>query len=165
MLLLQFQIKQNWWQHHDWLNFPLIWAALRTSQMWWCHKITKKFTVKSKQNLKLPFPCDCMLFFLLFHFDMGAMTLYQLFLSDRINLLGVFQQETIQRVSQKYNPGGYSHLKVVQGCAADMTPFFQANRRSLAYQFTINVPLMCPPCSSFGIWEFFAFLALFWPKF
>ena len=30
-----------------------------------------------------------------------------------------------------------------------MTPFFQASQRSLAYQFTTNVPLMCPPFSIF----------------
>ena len=42
------------------------------------------------------------------------------------------------------NPGGHLHWKVVQGCSAVMTPFFQASRRSLAYQFTINAPLMCP---------------------
>ena len=40
--------------------------------------------------------------------------------------------------------GGHSHWKVVWGCAAVMTPFFQASRRSLVYQFTINAPLMCP---------------------
>ena len=40
--------------------------------------------------------------------------------------------------------GGHSHWKVVPGCAAVMIPFFQASRRSLAYQFTINVLLMCP---------------------
>ena len=46
----------------------------------------------------------------------------------------------------KGNPmgGGHSHWKVVRGCAAVMTPFFQASRLSLAYQFTINVQLMCP---------------------
>ena len=40
--------------------------------------------------------------------------------------------------------GGHYHWKVVQGCAVVMTPFFQAKRCSLAYQFTINAPLMCP---------------------
>ena len=30
-----------------------------------------------------------------------------------------------------------------------MTPFFQATQRSLAYQFTINAPLLCPPFSNF----------------
>ena len=30
-----------------------------------------------------------------------------------------------------------------------MTPFFQATRRSLAYQFTITAPLLCPPFSNF----------------
>ena len=30
-----------------------------------------------------------------------------------------------------------------------MTPFFQASRRSLAYQFTVNAPLLCPLFSIF----------------
>ena len=30
-----------------------------------------------------------------------------------------------------------------------MTPFFQASRRSLAYQFTLNEPLVWPPFSIF----------------
>ena len=30
-----------------------------------------------------------------------------------------------------------------------MTPFFQVSRRSLAYQFTIIAPLLCPPFSNF----------------
>ena len=30
-----------------------------------------------------------------------------------------------------------------------MTPFFQASRRSLAYQFTVNAPLLWPPFSIF----------------
>ena len=30
-----------------------------------------------------------------------------------------------------------------------MTPFFQASRRSLGYQFTIIAPLLCPPFSNF----------------
>ena len=54
---------------------------------------------------------------------------------------------------------GHSHWKVVRGCAAVMTPFFHASRRSLAYQFTVNAPLMCPP------FQLLDFLALFWPKF
>ena len=41
-------------------------------------------------------------------------------------------------------PGGHSHWKGVWGCAAVMTPFFQASRRSLAHQFTVNAPLLCP---------------------
>ena len=42
-----------------------------------------------------------------------------------------------------FNPGGGGHWprKGVWGCAAVMTPFFQATRRSLAYQFTIIAPL------------------------
>ena len=42
-----------------------------------------------------------------------------------------------------------SPRKGVWGCAAVMTPFFQASRRSLAYQFTIIAPLLCPPFSNF----------------
>ena len=38
---------------------------------------------------------------------------------------------------------GISHWKVVRGCAAVMTPYFQVSRHFLACQFTINVPLMC----------------------
>ena len=45
--------------------------------------------------------------------------------------------------------GGHSHWKGVWGCAAVMTPFFQASRRSLAHQFTVNVPLSCPLFSIF----------------
>ena len=43
--------------------------------------------------------------------------------------------------------GGRSRWKEVRGCAAVMTPFFQASRRSLADQFTLNASLMCPPFS------------------
>ena len=45
--------------------------------------------------------------------------------------------------------GGHWPRKGVCGCAAVMTPFFQATRRSLAYQFTIIAPLYCPPFSNF----------------
>ena len=45
--------------------------------------------------------------------------------------------------------GGHSHWKGVWGCAAVMTSFFQASRRSLAHQFTVNVPLSCPLFSIF----------------
>ena len=45
--------------------------------------------------------------------------------------------------------GGHSHWKGVWGCAAVMTPFFQASCRSLAHQFTVNVPLSCPLFSIF----------------
>ena len=45
--------------------------------------------------------------------------------------------------------GGHSHWKGVWGCAAVMTPFFQASRRSLAHQFTLNAPLLCPLFSIF----------------
>ena len=45
------------------------------------------------------------------------------------------------------SPGGWGHWpwKGVWWCAAVMTPFFQATWRSLAYQFTIIAPLLCPP--------------------
>ena len=46
-------------------------------------------------------------------------------------------------------PGGHWPRKGVWGCAAVMTPFFQATWRSLAYQFTIIAPLLCPPFSNF----------------
>ena len=45
--------------------------------------------------------------------------------------------------------GGHWPRKGVWGCAAVMTPFFQATRRSLAYQFTIIAPLLMPPFSNF----------------
>ena len=45
--------------------------------------------------------------------------------------------------------GGHSHWKGVWGCAAVMTPFFQTSHRSLAYQFTVNAPLLCPFFSIF----------------
>ena len=47
------------------------------------------------------------------------------------------------------HPGGHWPRKGVWGCAAVMTPFLQASRRSLAYQFTIIAPLLCPPFSNF----------------
>ena len=40
-----------------------------------------------------------------------------------------------------------------------MTPFFQASQRSLAYQFTTNVPLMCPP-PPFSIFRKFCIFSL-----
>ena len=46
-------------------------------------------------------------------------------------------------------PGGHWPRKGVWGCTAVMTPFFQASRRSLAYQFAIIAPLLCPPFSNF----------------
>ena len=55
--------------------------------------------------------------------------------------------------------GGHSHMKGVWRCAAVMTPFFQVIRRSLAYQFTVNAPLLWLPFSCF-----FAFSAMFCPK-
>ena len=56
----------------------------------------------------------------------------------------------IGSVYQNLSPGGgHSHWKGVWGCAAVMTPFFQASRRSLAYQFTVIAPLLWPPFSNF----------------
>ena len=46
-------------------------------------------------------------------------------------------------------PGRHWPRKGVWGCAAVMTPFFQASQRSLAYQFTIIAPLLYPPFSNF----------------
>ena len=45
--------------------------------------------------------------------------------------------------------GGHSHWKGVLEWAAFLAPFFQASGRSLAYQFTVNVPLLCPLFSIF----------------
>ena len=63
------------------------------------------------------------------------------------------------------SPGGGGHWprKGVWGCAAVMTPFFQASRRSLAYQFTIIAPLICPPFSNFR--KFFHFQPCFGQNF
>ena len=47
--------------------------------------------------------------------------------------------------------GGHSHWKGV--CAAVMSPLFQASRRSLAHQLTVNAPLL---------WPRFQFLGNFW---
>ena len=44
-----------------------------------------------------------------------------------------------------------------------MTPFFQATQRSLAYQFTIIAPLLCPPFSNF--WKNFHFQPCFGQNF
>ena len=60
-------------------------------------------------------------------------------------------------------PGGHWPRKGVWGCAAVMTPFFQASRRSLAYQFTIIAPLLCPPFSNFR--KFFHFQPCFGQNF
>ena len=61
----------------------------------------------------------------------------------RVNFIQIWLNET-------HYPGGggggaHSHWKGVWGCAAVMTPFFQASRRSLAYQFTVNAPFLRPP--------------------
>ena len=44
-----------------------------------------------------------------------------------------------------------------------MTPFFQASRHSLAYQFTITASLLCPPFSNFR--KFFHFQPCFGQNF
>ena len=59
--------------------------------------------------------------------------------------------------------GGHWPRKGVWGCAAVMTPLFQASRRSLAYQFTIIAPLLCPPFSNFK--KFFHFQPCFGQNF
>ena len=59
--------------------------------------------------------------------------------------------------------GGHWPRKGVWGCAAVMTPLFQASRRSLAYQFTITAPLLCPPFSDFR--KFFHFQPCFGQNF
>ena len=60
-------------------------------------------------------------------------------------------------------PGGHWPRNGVWVCAAVTTPFFHTSRRSLAYQFPINAPLMCPPFSNFG--KICIFSLVFWPKF
>ena len=62
------------------------------------------------------------------------------------NLKDCFKHESSKHIDRR---GGHYYWKVVRGCAAVMTPFLQASRRSLAYQFTINALLMCPPFSIF----------------
>ena len=62
--------------------------------------------------------------------------------------------EISQQLQEPFGPlavpgGGHWPRKGVWGCAAVMTPFFQASRGSLAYQFTIIAPLLCPPFSNF----------------
>ena len=66
---------------------------------------------------------------------------------------------------QWWKPRGALTLESGRGicCAAVMTPLFQTSQCSLAFRFTIDVPLMCLPFSSFR--KKFAFSALFWPKF
>ena len=53
--------------------------------------------------------------------------------------------------------GGYSHWKVVQGCAVVMTPFFQVSRRSLAGSLVCQ--FYVPPI--FNLKKKIAFLACF----
>ena len=65
---------------------------------------------------------------------------------------------TVGLTSCKTRGGGALALESGTGCAAVMTPFFQASWRSLAYQFTGNAPLMCPPI--FNFWKYFAFSSL-----
>ena len=65
--------------------------------------------------------------------------------------LGVLPfQFYLSKCHHHHSPGGgHSHWKGVWGCAAVMTPFFQTSHRSLAYQFTVNAPLLCPLFSIF----------------
>ena len=59
-------------------------------------------------------------------------------------------------------PGGALPLEGGMGMCRGHDPlFFRASRRSLASQFTINAPFMCP---HFQFLENFAFSALFWAK-
>ena len=51
--------------------------------------------------------------------------------------------------NESTHPGGHLHWKGLWGCAAVMTPFFQASQRSLAYQFTLSELLVWPPFSIF----------------
>ena len=62
-------------------------------------------------------------------------------------------------------PGGTHIGKWYGGCAAVMTPLFQASWHSLANQFTLNAPLMCSSFSIFIKFLHYYFSALFWPKF
>ena len=56
---------------------------------------------------------------------------------------------TLPNIKYAVTSRGHSHWKGVWGCAAVVTPFFQASCRSLAYQFTVNAPLLWPPFSVF----------------
>ena len=58
-----------------------------------------------------------------------------------VEIFGIISYGYCWAIIGLYSPGGHWPRKVVWGCAAVMTPFFQATRRSLAYQFTIIVPL------------------------
>ena len=55
----------------------------------------------------------------------------------------------IRAIHTSIGLGGHSRWKGVRGCAAVMTPFFRASHSSLAHQFTVNVPLLCPLFSIF----------------
>ena len=48
---------------------------------------------------------------------------------------------------QQAQPGEGTTVRRLRGCAAVITRFLQASRRSLAYPFAINAPLMFPPLS------------------
>ena len=54
----------------------------------------------------------------------------------------IFDWKLLHFFEKVYTGRGHSHFKRVWGCAAVMTPFFQAIRCSLAYQFTVNAPLL-----------------------
>ena len=95
-------------------------------------------------------------------------------LENRIVMWWIVKVQIIRRWKQnssltgstdrpKFPGGGHWPRKGVWGCAAVMTPFFQASRRSLAYQFTIIAPLICPPFSNFR--NFFHFQPCFGQNF
>ena len=76
----------------------------------------------------------------------------------------IFDWKLLHFFEKVYTGRGHSHFKGVWGCAAVMTPFFQAIRCSLAYQFTVNAPLLWLPFSSFRKFSHFQ-PCMFWPKF
>ena len=78
--------------------------------------------------------------------------------------LGTVQKHLLgHNYVKEESPGGHWPRKGVWGCAAVMTPFFQASQRSLAYQFTIIASLLWPPFSNFR--KFFHFQPCFGQNF
>ena len=69
---------------------------------------------------------------------------------NSINLKAV-ERVTLLRFLFGMHPAniGKGYGDVPRGCAAVMTHFFQASHRSLAYQFIVNAPLLCPLFSIF----------------
>ena len=59
------------------------------------------------------------------------------------------ENKGISQGNNGFPGGGHWPRKGAWGCAAVMTPFFQASRRSLAYQFIVIAQLLCPPFSNF----------------